>query len=329
MKIINAAFFRTYFLPILLSLPIFSWSQNSEIDSTKGLLWTASWSPDGKSIAVGGVQGALRFFSGEDYSLSKSLDFQNTITRLTWHPTEQKLIIGNQENGTEAYISILDLERDHFLELQDIPAGGARAITWNHDGSLLAVGDYEGDLYIFSKEGKLIRKKSIEPKGFTGVSWHPSKNIIACVGSQIAIYDVDADQVSIIEDRPVEILMLSVAWHPSGDFFVTGDYGDYEFSYPALLQFWMESGKQIRSISGSQAEYRNIYWNKDGSYLATASDALRIWSKEGELLHTGHSKHLLWGLSWSPDGQRIVTSSATGEIVIWDKEANRIQEISY
>jgi WD40 repeat protein len=77
----------------------------------------------------------------------------------------------------------------------------------------------------------------------------------------------------------------------------------------------------------SKAEYRNVSWTADGTKLATASDALRIWSAEGELLAEGLSDDHLWGVDWSPDGQWIVTSSLHGYITIWDQQARRIKNL--
>ncbi|MBK7633039.1 MAG: hypothetical protein IPJ13_01265 [Saprospiraceae bacterium] len=56
------------------------------------------------------------------------------------------------------------------------------------------------------------------------------------------------------------MLLLSVAWHKSGDFFVTGDYGDDKDR--SLLQYWDEQGKILKSIDISKGEFRNLSWNQ-------------------------------------------------------------------
>lgn len=45
-------------------------------------------------------------------------------------------------------------------------------------------------------------------------------------------------------------MLLSVAWHKSGRFFVTGDYGDKQNK--SLLQYWNEQGELLRSIDISK-----------------------------------------------------------------------------
>ncbi len=70
------------------------------------------------------------------------------------------------------------------------------------------------------------------------MDWHPTQDIVVAVGDRISIYEVQSDVLHTIEDRAEEVLMLCVAWHPSGKFFVTGDYGDFEYHHPPLLQYW-------------------------------------------------------------------------------------------
>lgn len=117
-------------------------------------------------------------------------------------------------------------------------------------------------------------------------------------------------------------MLLSVAWHNSGDFFVTGDYGDDKDK--SLLQYWNEQGELIKSIDISKGEYRNLAWNPKGNKLASASDALRIWDTKGNIISIGNSKDYLWGVSWNKKGNRIITSSLEQRIILWNKKAKRI-----
>ncbi len=109
--------------------------------------------------------------------------------------------------------------------------------------------------------------------------------------------------------------MLSVAWHKSGKFFVTGDYGDDKTK--TLLQFWNEEGHLMRSIDISKGEIRNLRWNKKGTRLASASDALRIWDMHGNLISEGKSTDYLWGVAWNKRGNKIITTSLEQRVLIW------------
>ena len=242
------------------------------------VLWTVDWSSNDKYIAIGGNSNELKILSGIDFKEIKTYPIDNTITKLKWHPNNNLLAISTQFSKPSL---ILDIKTEKLIKLDSV-AEGARGLGWNFNGKYLAVGDYEGQLIIYSVEGEFLKKIKIDPKVITGLSWHPSKNIITTVGTRIGIYNLDTDSLKMINPREEEVLMLCVEWHPSGSFFVTGDYGDYDYNYPALLQYWDSSGKKIREIKASKAEYRNLRWSSNGTHLATASEKVRIWSKEGE-----------------------------------------------
>ena len=65
----------------------------------------------------------------------------------------------------------------------------------------------------------------------------------------------------------------------------------------------------------------------DGSLLASASDGLRIWTKEGQLLYTGKTKDILWGIAWNKSGNRILTGSFDGDINLWTDKATPLMEV--
>ena len=295
--------------------------------SDKGLLWAVDWSPDGKYIASGGNQDTLRLFSGENFKIEQNYPLKNTITKLKWHPKDEKLAVSTQISTEKA--KIIDLKNGTSVRLDGISNDGARGIGWNFDGTLIGVGDNDGMLTVFDEKGNLIKKIDVKQKSITGLSWHPTRNIVVTVGSQIGIYDYEKDKLLNIKPRNYEILMLCVDWHPSGEFFVTGDYGDFEKNYSPLLQFWSANGDNIKNIEKSKLEYRNLKWSKNGEVLATASDYIRLWNKSGELIREEKPKSTLWGIDWSPKDNQIVTSDEKGRITIWDKNLTIQKELNY
>ena len=290
---------------------------------TKEILWTADWSPNGKYIAIGGNVDTLKIYSESNLKPYKSLPIKNTITRVKWHPTKNIIIVATQ--NSEDKTRIINLDNNEKIELNGISSEGARGIDWNNTGEYLAVADNEGLILIYNIKGELIRKfvnQSNSTKSITALDWHPKKNILTTVTDKIRLYDMDGNLLKSIKHRPEDVMLLSVAWHNSGDFFVTGDYGDEKDK--SLLQYWNEQGELIKSIDISKGEYRNLAWNPKGTRLASASDALRIWDTKGNLISEGLSKDYLWGVSWNEQGSRIVTSSLEERIILWNKKAKRI-----
>ncbi|MEM9646946.1 MAG: WD40 repeat domain-containing protein [Bacteroidota bacterium] len=292
----------------------------------KGTLWTIAWSPDGEYIATGGNQDVLKIFDTKTFDLLSTYPIPGVqLSRLKWHPTQNLLAVITQGRTFKA--KILDLLNEKWIALEDLESS-FRALDWNHTGEMLAVSELEKMVSVYTLNGKRISRFRADVKGVTGLDWHPTKNTMVTVGSQIGIYTQYGDTINAFEPRNVETFLLCVEWHKSGDFFAVGDYGDLKKAEVKLLQFWKEDGVMLNKIDGSTGEYRNIRWNPDGKRLASASDALRIWSREGELVAESVSTDdYLWGVDWSPDGKFIITSSSEGKILLWDKNARLLRII--
>ncbi|MBL0013037.1 MAG: hypothetical protein IPP30_04545 [Flavobacterium sp.] len=288
----------------------------------KEILWTTAWSPNGELIAIGGNVNSLNIYNA-DLKLHKSFPVKNTITRVKWHPSKNMIAVATQLSTEKSFV--INLDSNEKIELTGISPDGARGIDWNLTGEYLAVADNDGQILIYNVKGQLIRKfvnQTNSTKGITDIAWHPKKNILTTVTDQIRFLDIEGNLIKSIKHRPEEVMLLSVAWHKSGDFFVTGDYGDEKDK--SLLQYWNEKGELLKSIDISIGEYRNLSWNPDGNRLATASDALRIWDTQGNLISVGNSKDYLWGVSWNKNGKKIITSSTQQRIALWNKKAKKI-----
>lgn len=310
---------RIVFLSLLICNNTYSQATNE-----KQILWTADWSPDGKFIAVGGNTDTLKIYNRNELKVYKAFYIGNTITRIKWHPVKNLLAVTTQMSVTHS--SIIDLETNEKIDLLGVSVDGARGVDWNRTGEYLAVADNDGQILIFNLKGDLIRKFNSEnSKSITAIEWHPKLDILACVGDKIRFYDMQGTLLKVINHRPEDVLILSIAWHRSGKFFVIGDYGDD--TVKSLLQFWTMQGELIKSIDISKGEYRNLAWNSKGNRLATASDKLRIWDIHGKLISEGQSTDNLWGVTWNKRGSRVLTSSLEQNIVIWDERAKLVTKI--
>ena len=290
---------------------------------TKEILWTTDWSPNGKYIAIGGNVGALNIYTKGNLNLYKSFPVKNTITRVKWHPSMNVIAVTTQMSDEKSFI--FNLETNEKIELNGISSDGARGVDWNYTGEYLAIADNDGQVLIFNTKGELIRKfvnQINSTKSITAIAWHPKKNTLTTVTDKIRFLDLNGNLIKSIKHRPEDVMLLSISWHKSGDFFVTGDYGDEKDK--SLLQYWNEQGELIKSIDISKGEYRNLAWNPKGDRLASASDLLRIWDTNGNLISKGNSKDNLWGVSWNEKGNRIITSSMEQKILVWNKKAKII-----
>lgn len=286
------------------------------------ILWTIDFSNDGKFFAIGGDDGLLKIYSASSHKLLRSYNLLAAVQCVDWNQGSLLAVALDDKPSR-----LLNMETGQFQVLQETT--GSRSIAWNYDGTLLAIGDYEGSLQIWSKEGKLIRSiKKDNNKTYLSVDWHPTKNIILTGSDKIRIFDTTGNLLQSIKHRPDETPILTVKWHPGGLFFASGDYGEKENKIESLLQFWNMNGTLTKTLHGSNAEYRNIRWSKTGKVLATASDALRLWSEDGKIIYSGASKNLLWGIDWDSSNNTIITTSNNGNIKLWNNKAAFLKDIT-
>ena len=284
-------------------------------------LWTVTIDPSGRYAVTGGDDKMIRLYQIKDMQLLKSYPVKSMIRRLAWQPDGQLLAVATYDR----HMHLRNMITGDSIPLQGIEYGG-RGITWSYNGRFLAVTD-DHLIKIFNEKGQWIRTIQKEDKtSYFDIDWHPSKNLLLVSGDDIRLYEMGGKKIATLKHREENTGVLSVEWHPSGLFFVSGDYGHDEEGIPTLLQYWTPEGKLFKTIKGSKMEYRDMQWNKDGSLLATASDKLRIWTKDGELKYEGgNGKENLWGIGWNDYTKELVTVYFTGILEKWNTKAVSLQ----
>jgi WD40 repeat protein len=310
-------------LAALILFCLFNTNVNGQ--SAPQYIWTTEVSADGKYVALGGDDSTVWVYATDNYALRHAYKMGSMVRCLSWHPREPLLAIATSND-----VAVLLLPAQTITKINGLPTGG-RGVAWNHNGELLALADGNGVIRIMNKEGRLLRSiKKHNDNSYFCIDWHPSKEILVTGSDEIMLFDTTGQQLQMIKHRNVATGVLTVKWHPSGDFFAVGDYGHDKEGIPSLLQFWNESGKLLKEVRGlSKSEFRNIRWNHAGTQLATASDALRLWNREGKLLSTGTTKSGIWTVAWSKDDQRIITGSFDdGSVKLWSSSAALIRQVN-
>lgn len=218
------------------------------------ILWSTDWSTNDQYFAVGGEQ-FLGIFDGETYQLIEfgGPTIADTARFVEWHESKPLLAISAGQNDT----GILNVETGDFTPLTT--PEGTRGISWKPDHTKLATAGNDGALQIWNPNGDLLHRfKPTSGKSLTGVAWHPTRDILVTIGEFITVHRGDALPIKRWRHRPdgkglLLLLLLSVQWHPSGNFFAVGDYGNPDTEEPPALQFWSKNFELVKSTCGTQA----------------------------------------------------------------------------
>lgn len=327
-----------WLLGIGISLVLFI-HPNAGVADEDSILWTARWNHDGSRFAVGG-ENVLWVFDSETLEKKSLLPYLEkepdegwgdpymAVTRIAWHPNDRFLAVSSQGRDLN---TIFDTQSKEPTWLAPSTEEFGRGISWSPDGTQVAY-TMDDRLRIATVNGSILYDipRYKDAKGLTSVEWRPTGDRLVTLGARITMHDTQGQPMKQVMHRPEaedgDQLLLSAAWHPSGEFFVVGDYGT-EVDDP-VLQFWSAEATLIRSIPlPGDAEVRDVSWNHDGTRLASASSKLQVWSQEGELLHASETPDLLWGVDWSPGGDRILTSSIDRRVTLWSADAQVVTEV--
>src|SRR5437588_5164432 len=141
------------------------------------------------------------------------------------------------------------------------------------------------------------------------LAWSPDSASIASASRDrtVHLWNVQTGQVHCIY-RGHTSHLLSVAWSPDGNYIASGDTG-------GVVQVWeANTAKILLSYYRHTRFVRSLAWSPGGTYIASGGDfgdsTLQVWSSlSGELHYTHKQQYRIFGVSWSPDGKRIVSGS--------------------
>jgi WD40 repeat protein len=316
-----------------------------------------SYSPDGRRIASGSMDNAIRVWEAETGAELLTLEGHSSWVRaVAYSPDGRHIAMGSTDRTIHVW------EAGDGREILTLAGHTAtvRSIMYSPDGKHIVSGAADGSvrvwdaakgwaLQILRGHSSVVRAVAYDPTGrfiLSGSSDTSIKVWDAGTGAELWTFAEHGGEVNALAYSPDGLniasgssdgtitvwnagggaprtfrghaaAVVSVAYNGSGERLVSG-------SADGTLKLWdVESGQELRTIPGYSTHIKSgLAYSPNGVYVAAAMDdySVALFDPEsGTQLQRlrGHANEV-YDIACSPDGQRLVSASLDGTTRIWD-----------
>jgi WD40 repeat protein len=321
-----------------------------------------SYSPDGRRIASGSMDNAIRLWEAETGEAILTLAGRSSWARSVAHsPDGAHIAMGSTDRTVHVW------EAGTGREILTLAGHSAtvRSVAYSPDGKRILSGAADSSVRVWDAasgrelqtlwgHSSVVKAVAYDPTGrfiFSGSSDASVKVWDAQTGKELWTFtghsgDVNSlayspDGFNILSgssDRTVKIwnmgggpprtlrghlkAVVSVAYSPNGARLISG-------STDGTVKLWdAKSGKELETLSGYSTHIKSgLAYSPDGMFFAAAMDnyTIAIVDAEGERqtrFLRGHTDEV-YALSYSPNGRQLVSVSLDGTARIWDAVTGR------
>lgn len=279
-------------------------------------LYTMSFSADGRVLATGGENGAIKFWSTQTWTCLNILTgHSDRLWSISFSPDGKFLASG----GDDLSVRIWDIDTGTCLRNWLAHQSRIWSLAFSPDSLILASGSEDQSIKFWQPEtGHCWRKlqgcsNEIIPFAFKG---HNLYLISGINGQTIEVWNTNTGEC----EKSI----------PTHNAFQASLSPDRRLLASASLDniiriFEVESCNLIKTLTGHTLWVREAVFNPTGDRLASASGdkTAKIWGvKTGQCLHTliGHNAPLQT-IAFSPNGNILATGAWDTAIGIWDAQS--------
>jgi WD40 repeat protein len=159
-----------------------------ELPSKLAQVMDAAWSPDSKTLAVGGGDagrnGGIELWNpGERRLVHADNSFRDLVYAVAFAPDGKRLVAA----GAEGLIRIIDLAGEQTLGTLTGHSGPVLCLAWSSDGNWIASGSADRSIRIWEASGKLVRSLNNHAGAVQAVIFAPDGQTLFSASSDATI----------------------------------------------------------------------------------------------------------------------------------------------
>ncbi|MGD8633556.1 MAG: helix-turn-helix domain-containing protein, partial [Anaerolineales bacterium] len=288
---------------------------------------SADFSPDGTQLATIGDDGTVILWDaihGDEMlrlpGSTQSGDFVST-QRIRYSPEGDLLAACDSDQ-----VKLYDSDTGELVQTFQESGTDITALAFSRDGKYIAAGSFDGMAYLWdASKGSLLHELSGHRDAIEGVTFSPDGKWLITASSDATMKIWDVKNGELIRDfSEFTGLIDSVVYNPDGTQLA---FGTVDGLY--VWQFDFDTDQGSTTITNQEVlvipESAGGIFSPDGTKLAAPSGstasgnaiAVRDANTGRELLTlSGHTSWVM-GLAFSPDGQRLASTSLDGTVKIW------------
>lgn len=256
------------------------------------------------------------------------------IDWLAWSPDGARIATAGTFGDQTIQIWEVATGRTLLTYRGHVDSYGISSLAWSPDGRQIASADFGRMLRLWdAATGREVA--SHQEQGYLA-QWSPDGTRLASATDQgIQVWGVTSGAL-LLTYHPQQFVASALAWSPDGTRLVAGGYEDTADALPSVQVFHATTGETLAIYRHHSSTVTTATWSPDGKQIASASakrftgtDAhptyqtdptVHIWdAATGQplFLYQGHSATVT-DVAWSPDGQRIASSSDDHTVQVWN-----------
>ncbi len=268
-----------------------------------------AFSPDGKRLAAGGGDGAVRVWDaagGADPASVRA--HEKSVTALAFRPGGRHLATASA---------------DHTAKLWDVPqaaarpghAGGARAVAFRPDGQVLASAGDDATVRLWAPDtGRAAGALRGHDGAVNCLAFSPDGKALASGGwDEVRLWGAAGGEGRALRGHAGAV--WAVAFSPDGTRLASA-------GNDRLVKVWdTGTGREALSLAGTDGYVNGVAYSPDGKLLASAgSDGrVRLWDAAtgAPLRSIDAHRRGATAVAFSPDGRVLASAGKDGVLALW------------